>query len=70
MQLIEKPIDISLVQWNTIQEDIWLKLVRNHLVKRNDIDIFLVFSRFFSDYYIKYHRIATYDEVLHILELD
>lgn len=48
MELSSRP---DLKKWNEEEERIWLALVKDGCVEREDTDKFLIFGKYFSDYF-------------------
>lgn len=51
--------------WNNLQKDIWLKLVSDNAVHRDDLNTFFEFGQFFSDYFEQHRDVAPYQIILH-----
>jgi hypothetical protein len=54
----------DLQTWNNIQKDIWLKLVKDHIVNYNDMQMFFKMGEVFSDYFEDYHKAIPYLELV------
>lgn len=57
----------DLKSWNNVQKNIWLKLVKDRIVKYNDIQMFFKMGQVFSDYFDDYHEAPPYQELVQML---
>lgn len=61
---LEEYIGSHLLEWNLKQKDIWLCLLKEGIVKHDDIEIFLLFSEWFDTFFEKYKRYPCIEEVM------
>jgi len=61
--LIELSSRADLKKWNEEEENIWLALVKDGTVEREDTNKFLKFGKYFSDYFEKFGKTATLEQV-------
>lgn len=52
-----------LKEWNEVQKNIWIKLVEEGKVEKNDTTKILEFSQWFDDFFLEYKRYPTLEEV-------
>jgi hypothetical protein len=57
--LNEYSFDVPLQQWNNKQKNIWLELVKQHIVKLNDIEKFTKMAKVFDEFYKRKHAFPT-----------
>jgi hypothetical protein len=61
--LEESTSDMPLAQWNDDQKQLWLNLVKDGVVGRNDPTAFYQFGKYFDDYYHKTGEVVPYSEL-------
>lgn len=54
----------DLQSWNNVQKNIWLKLVKDHIVNYNDMQMFFRMGQIFSDYFEDYHKPIPYIDLI------
>lgn len=54
----------NVLHWNTVQKNIWLKLVKDHIVQYNDMKKFFDMGQIFSDYFDKNNTAIPYIELV------
>jgi hypothetical protein len=47
--------------WNELQMQIWMHLVQDNIVDRNDLKTFFDFGQEFSDYFEAYGKVIPYE---------
>ena len=67
--LLESALNINvrvanINKWNTIQKNLWKKLVDSKKVEKNDVDIFLKFAKFFYSFVEKNGETPTIKQIL------
>lgn len=58
----------DLKSWNNVQKNIWLKLVKDHIVQYNDMKMFFEMGQIFSNYFEVYHKTIPYIELVQQLQ--
>lgn len=54
----------DLQTWNEIQKNIWLNLVKDHIVNYNDMQMFFKMGQIFSNYFEDYHEAIPYFQLV------
>ena len=65
---ILESMNLSIGEWNNYQKDLWLHLVDDRYVARNDAIQFFRFGKMFRNFYDMHGRLMTYDDVLDNLD--
>jgi hypothetical protein len=61
-------MNLSIGEWNNYQKDLWLHLVDDRYVARNDAIQFFRFGKMFRNFYDRHGKLMTYDDVLDNLD--
>lgn len=56
----------DLAEWNKVQMEIWLEIVKSLKLDKNDFDKFAKFGAFFNSYWLKKKKIPSVSEILEI----
>lgn len=61
---LKEYIGDHLKEWNTLESDLWLKLVALRKVERENTETFIKFSKWFDQFFLSNNRYPTLREVL------